>query len=92
MHSVVHYIVGQLGGLGAAIVEVALAIASFVGAIAAGHYASEFTGKRWIGWAVGILALVLLLLIFGPIYQAANRIDCHQSDDYQGCIDGEHDD
>jgi hypothetical protein len=89
MHYIVHYIAGQMAAFGAGVVELAIACGSFAAAGAAGYYAFHFARKSWVGWSVGILAFLLMLVIFGPIYEAAKRIDCRHSDDYQACMDGE---
>jgi hypothetical protein len=84
-----HTIFGWLGGFGASIVEIAIALGMFAGATAAGFYAAKRTNNNWIGWAVGIAAYVVLTLIFGPTYEAAKQIDCRHSDDYQSCMEND---
>jgi hypothetical protein len=69
-----HAVLGWLGSLGAAIVYIAILLATYGGAAAAGFYAAKRTNNNWIGWAVGIAAFVLLIAIFGPINEAAKRI------------------
>ena len=83
-----HYIIELLGGFGATVIEGIITFGSFAGAIAAGYYADRFTRKAWVGWGVGILVFVLMVAIFGPIYNIAKRMDCREfADDYQACTD-----
>jgi hypothetical protein len=84
-----HIIFGWLGGFGAGIVEIAITLGMFAGATAAGFYAAKLTNKNWIGWAIGIVALAVLTVMFEPTYEAARRIDCRHSDDYQSCMEND---
>jgi hypothetical protein len=83
-----HTIFGWLGGFGAAIVEIAITLGMFAAATAAGSYAAKRT-NNWIGWAIGIAAFAVLTIIFGPTYEAAKRIVCRHSDDYQSCMEND---
>jgi cell division protein FtsW (lipid II flippase) len=81
-----HSILGWFGVFGAAIVEIVITLGSIVAAIFAANFAWKRTKKTWICLVAGILAFVLLILIFGPIYEAAEKIDCRGTNDYQGCM------
>jgi type IV secretory pathway TrbL component len=76
--------------LGAGAALLAIAVATFAGAIAAGHYAFKFTNKTWIAWTVGVLAFVIIFEILGPTYDAVKRVSCRGTS-YQACMDDEWD-
>jgi hypothetical protein len=82
-------VIGGLGGLGAGIFEVAIVMGSFAGGIAAGVFAARRMKINWIGWVVGIMAFAGCALIFGPMYDAARRIGCKGSDNFQSCMDND---
>jgi hypothetical protein len=80
-----HDVLAWLGSLGSGLVGLAIDIGTFAGAIAAGAYSAKYTGKNWLGWMVGILALILFVVVFGPIREVARHIECHGDQD---CLDG----
>jgi hypothetical protein len=73
-----------LGTIGAEITELTIAIGTLAAGVAAGIYASRRSGRRWIGWAIGIAVSAVLVLVFGSTYQTVRKMACRT--DYLACI------
>lgn len=91
MLSTWHAALTWLGSMGAGLLLIPLSLGALVAATGAGYYAERVSKKKWIGWIVGIVAFVLIALIFGPSILAIKRVSCHGASDYSACMDGDDD-
>jgi hypothetical protein len=76
-----------LSAIGANIVSTIIELAILALSVIAGVAAAQRTNK-WIGIAVGVAVLACFFIIFGPILEAAIRIGCRASDNYEECMEG----
>jgi hypothetical protein len=80
------------GSLTAGIVRSLMLMAILVGAAWLGVKAAEKSRHGWIGWVVGFVALFGGYALTSPVLDALKEVECKNVQDYQACIEGEHDD
>jgi hypothetical protein len=77
------------GRLGAGLIKAILGALWLFGSLYLGARVVDHGGKKWQGWLVGIIALILIGALFFPAMSAMDHIRCRGADDYQDCIDQE---
>jgi hypothetical protein len=88
----VHSIFQTMARIGAYLVQLALCWGMLLASGAAGIAAHKWTGKRWAGWAAGILAALVLYATFWPTTEATQNISCRGASDHAACMAGDDDD
>lgn len=78
-----------IGSLGAALVSLTLMTAIAVAAAWLGMKVANRRRSSWQGWAVGLLAFLLIGLVFYPAIEALREVECRSSSDYRACIENE---
>lgn len=77
------------GSIGASILMLALSLGMFGAVFVAGHWVAEKQASRWQGVAAGALALIMVVLFFGPSLAALEQQSCVSATDHEACMEGD---
>lgn len=80
------------GSLTASVVRSIMLMAIFFGAVWLGVLAAEKSRRGWIGWVIGLVALIGGFALTSPVLDALKEVECKNVRDYQACIEDDHDD
>ena len=76
------------GSIGAGILMLALSIGMFGAVFVGGHWVAEKQQSKWQGVVAGVLALVVVVLLFGPSLAALEEQSCVSATDHDSCMEG----
>lgn len=88
MKEALGWLVEQLGTFGAAILYYGALLAWLSGSAWCGIKIAKLRKSNWQGWAVGILAALLIGIALWPAMEALKAISCKGSNDFEACIEG----
>ena len=76
------------GSIGASILMIVLGIGMFGAVFVGGHWIAEKRQSRWQGAVAGVLALIVVVLLFGPSLAALEEQSCVSATDHEACMEG----